>query len=163
MREYGHTLDDESFRTLLTKVECILNSQPLSTPSGDPRNSDPLTPSDVLTLKSRVVMPPPGNFRRPMFAFEGDGKAFSIFRRSSGRGGERSLYKIYSREWNETAQRRNFVKVDLVLIIDDRVPNMARVVEAHSETVKVTAVGTTLECPIDNLVLLLENGEWNPG
>ena len=26
MREYGHTLDDESFRTLLTKVECILNS-----------------------------------------------------------------------------------------------------------------------------------------
>ena len=32
MREYNHTLDDESFRTLLTKVECILNSQPLSTP-----------------------------------------------------------------------------------------------------------------------------------
>ena len=56
MREYGHTLDDESFRTLLTKVECILNSQPLSTPSGDPRNSDPLTPSHVLTLKSRVVI-----------------------------------------------------------------------------------------------------------
>lgn len=51
------------------------------------------------------------------------------------------------------------VKEDLVLIIDDRVPNMARVVEAHSETVKVTAVGTTLECPIDNLVLLLENEE----
>lgn len=56
MREYGHTLDEESFRTLLTKVECILNSQPLSTPSGDPRNSDPLTPSHVLTLKSRVVI-----------------------------------------------------------------------------------------------------------
>ena len=63
MREYGHTLDDESFRTLLTKVECILNSQPLSTASGDPRNSDPRTPSHMLTLKSRVVMPPADNFQ----------------------------------------------------------------------------------------------------
>ena len=154
MREYGHTLDDESFRTLLTKVECILNSQPLSTPSGDPRNSDPLTPSQVLTLKSRVVMPPPGNFRRPMFAF-----------------GIQYFSKVFWSRWRkESVQnlqqrvklnrpRRNFVKVDLVLIIDDRVLNMARVVEAHSETVKVTAVGTTLECPIDNLALLRENEE----
>ena len=36
---------------------------------------------------------------------------------------------------------------------------MAQVVEAHSETVKVTAVGTTPECPIDNLALLRENEE----
>ena len=105
MREYGNILDDESFKTLLTEVECVLDSQLLTTPSSYPRNSDPLTPSHVLTLKSRVFMPPPGG---PMFAFEGDGNAFSIFRRSSGRGGERSLYKIYSREWNETPFWRFF-------------------------------------------------------
>ena len=64
MREYGNTLDDESFRTLLTGVECVLDSQLLTTPSSYPRNSDPLTPSHVLTLKSRVFMPPPGNFQK---------------------------------------------------------------------------------------------------
>ena len=104
MREYGHTLDDESFRTLLTKVECILNSQPLSTPRVIPVIR-------IHSLQATCWLWSPGLlclhqviFRRLMFAFEGDGNAFSIFRRSSGRGGERSLYKIYSREWNETAQ-----------------------------------------------------------
>lgn len=163
MREYGHTLDDESFRTLLTKVECILNSQPLSTPSGDPRNSDPLTPSHVLTLKSRVVMPPPGNFQETDVCLRTRWKGIQYFSKVFwSRWRKDSIQNLQQRvKWNRP--RRNFVKVDLVLIIDDRVPNMARVVEAHSETVKVTAVGTTLECPIDNLVLLLENEEWNPG
>ena len=64
MREYGNILDDESFKTLLTEVECVLDSQLLTTPSSYPRNSDPLTPSHVLTLKSRVFMPPPGNFQK---------------------------------------------------------------------------------------------------
>ncbi|KXJ15504.1 hypothetical protein AC249_AIPGENE25035 [Exaiptasia diaphana] len=29
MRDYGHTLDDESFRTMMAEVECIVNSRPL--------------------------------------------------------------------------------------------------------------------------------------
>ena len=36
IREDGHTLNDESFRTLLIWVECILSSKPLTTPSSDP-------------------------------------------------------------------------------------------------------------------------------
>ena len=27
MREYGHALDDESLRTLMTEIECIINNQ----------------------------------------------------------------------------------------------------------------------------------------
>ena len=64
MREHGHTLDDESFRTLLTEVECIINSRPLTVPSSDPKDLDPLTPNHILTMKSRVVMPQTGNFQR---------------------------------------------------------------------------------------------------
>ena len=64
MREHGHTLDDESFRTLLTEVQCTNNSHPLTVPSSDPKDLDPLTPNHILTMKSRVVMPPPRNFQK---------------------------------------------------------------------------------------------------
>ena len=65
MREYGHVLDDVSLRTLMAEVECIINSRPLTVPSSDPGGLDPLTPSHLLTMKSKMVMPPPGNFQKP--------------------------------------------------------------------------------------------------
>ena len=54
MREYGHALDDDSLRTLLAEVECII-----TVPSSDPRDLDHLTPSHLLTMKSKIVLPPP--------------------------------------------------------------------------------------------------------
>lgn len=63
-REHGRALDNESFRTLLMEVECIINSRPLTTPSGDPDDLDPLTPNHLLTKKSKIVMPPPSNFQK---------------------------------------------------------------------------------------------------
>ena len=45
LRDYGHALDDESFRTLMTEVECIVNSRPLTTVSSDPSDLSPLTPT----------------------------------------------------------------------------------------------------------------------
>ena len=53
MRDHGRNLDDESFRTLMAKVECVINSTPLTTPSSDPRDLDPLTPNHILTMKSK--------------------------------------------------------------------------------------------------------------
>ena len=63
-REYGHVLDDESLKTLMAEVECIINSRPPTVPSSDPGDLDPLTPSHLLTMKSKIVMPPPGNFQK---------------------------------------------------------------------------------------------------
>ena len=91
MREHGHTLDSESFRTLLTEVECIINSRPLTVPSSDPEDLDPLTPNHILSMKSRVIMPPPGNFRETSVK---DGNVCSIFRMSFGPDGERSTSKL---------------------------------------------------------------------
>ena len=64
MREHGHTVDNESFRILLTEVECVMNSRPLTVLSSDPEDLDPLTPNHIQTMKSRVVMPPPENFQK---------------------------------------------------------------------------------------------------
>ena len=66
MTKHGHQLDDELLRTLLTEVELVINSRPLTYPSMSPVDVvEPLTPNQLLTLKSRVVLPPPGRFQNP--------------------------------------------------------------------------------------------------
>lgn len=61
LREYGRNLDDGSFRNLLTDFECIINSRPLTVPD----DFDLLTPKHLFTMKSKIVMLPPGNFQKP--------------------------------------------------------------------------------------------------
>ncbi|XP_041484991.1 uncharacterized protein LOC121431537 isoform X2 [Lytechinus variegatus] len=60
----GNQLDDESFRTFLTEVESIVNSRPLSTKNlCSPDAPEPLTPNHLLTMKPKIVLPPPGKFQ----------------------------------------------------------------------------------------------------
>ena len=61
----GEQLDDEAFRTFITEAENIVNSRPLSVSHlCSPDAPEPLTPNHLLTLKSKIVLPPPGNFQR---------------------------------------------------------------------------------------------------
>ena len=65
-KTHGTSLNDESLRTLLIEVEAIVNSHPLTTDLlSDVNSMIPLSPMNLLTLKSRVVMPPPGVFTTP--------------------------------------------------------------------------------------------------
>jgi hypothetical protein len=59
----GSQLDDEALRTLLYEVMAIVNSRPLTVDNlEDPMSLQPLTPNRLLTMKSRIVLPPPGSF-----------------------------------------------------------------------------------------------------
>lgn len=61
----GSQLDDETLRTLMTEVECIINSRPLSVDYlCDAEAPEPLTPNHLLTMKPKRVLPPPGEFQR---------------------------------------------------------------------------------------------------
>ena len=63
---HGKSLDQESLLTLVAETEGILNSQPLTVETiSNPTSDLPLAPSNILTMKSKVVMPPPGDFSRP--------------------------------------------------------------------------------------------------
>ena len=60
---HGKSLDEESLLTLVTDAEGILNPGPLTTETiCDPTSDLPFLPSNILTMKSKVVMPSPGNF-----------------------------------------------------------------------------------------------------
>ena len=63
---HGKSLDKESLLTLVAETEGILNSLPLAVETiSDPTSGLPLTPSNILTMKLKDVMPPPVDFGRP--------------------------------------------------------------------------------------------------
>ena len=63
LKTHGASLTDESLQIFLTEVEVIVNSRPLTTDViNDVTSLVPLSPINLLTIKSRVVMPPPGAF-----------------------------------------------------------------------------------------------------
>ena len=59
-------MNDESLRTLMAEVELIINSRPLTVETiSHPKSEIPLSPSNLLTMKTSVVMPPLGEFGKP--------------------------------------------------------------------------------------------------
>ena len=64
--DHGTQLDNKAFRTLMIEAESIVNFRPQTVENiTDPLTSEPLTPNHLLTLKTQVVLPPPGKFESP--------------------------------------------------------------------------------------------------
>ena len=56
-------MNDQALRTLLIGVEETVNSRAMTTETiNDVQSHVLLSPSNVLTMRSKVVMPPPGSF-----------------------------------------------------------------------------------------------------
>ena len=121
MPEHGRNLDDESFRTLMAEVECIINSRPLTTPSSDPGDLDPLTPNHILTMKPKVVLPLPGNFQKEDVYLRKRWKRVQYLANVLWSRWRREYVQCLQQRSKWNRPRRNFEKGDLVLIVDDRV------------------------------------------
>ena len=64
LKTRGRSLNDEALHTLLIEVEATVNSSRITTKTiNDVQSHVPLSSSNLLTMKSKVVMPPPGSFR----------------------------------------------------------------------------------------------------
>ena len=65
LTQHAAQLDDETLRTFMVEAENIVNCRPLTV---DTINSsqlpEPLTPNHLLTMKSKVLLSPPGEFQR---------------------------------------------------------------------------------------------------
>ena len=64
LQTHGKVFDEELI--LMVETEGILNSRPLTVETiSDPTSKLLLSPANILTMKSNVVMPPPGKFSKP--------------------------------------------------------------------------------------------------
>ena len=64
LEKNGQQMNDEALRTFMCEAEAVVNSRPLTTESiTSPGSAEALTPNHFLTLKAKVVLPPPGVFK----------------------------------------------------------------------------------------------------
>ena len=164
---YGHSLNDESFRTLLVEIEAVLNSRPLTVEClSDVESPTPLTPNHLLTMKSNIVMPPPGRFEKAdVYSRKRWRRVQHICNEFWSRWRKEYVQLLQTRQkWNEN--KRNLQVGDVVLVKEDTKRNewkLAVVDEVrHSNdgvirTVEIRQGLLKYVRPVNKLILILES------
>lgn len=76
---HGQSLNEESLHTILTDVESIVNSRTLAVETlSDPNSIAPISPMTLLTMKSKIVLRPPGNFEDALLIPKNSGKEHNM-------------------------------------------------------------------------------------
>ena len=124
-------------QTLVLEVEAIANSRPHTTEViNDARSLAPLNPTNRLTLKSRLVMPPPGNFTTPdKYSRKQLRRVQHVAKGFWDRQRKEVLLNPQSRKrWNNKNRNRKFG--DIVLLRQEADRNqwpMAHIVNVYSD------------------------------
>ena len=63
LRKHPDRLNDEALRTFFAEVESIVNSRPLTVDTLGDESMEAISPQNLLTMKSKVVLQPPGSFQ----------------------------------------------------------------------------------------------------
>ena len=120
LHRHGRSLNDESQRTLLAETEAIVNCRSLTVDTlGDVQSEQPICLSNILIIKSKVVLLPPGHFvkageysRKRWRRIQHVANEFWVRRRKE------FLWSLQPRhKWNE--KHRNFQNGDSVLLKTD--------------------------------------------
>ena len=169
LEDHARQLDDEALRTLFTEAENIVNSRPLTVDNlSDPDSPEPITPNHLLTCKSKVVLPPPGNFTRPDLYSKKRWRRVQYLSEQFWSRWQREycLLQQKRQKWNRVSP--NSQVDDIVLIRDESCPRnqwpLAKVTEVYPSQdglvrkvrLLLTRSGkkTTLERPIQKLILV---------
>lgn len=116
-------LDSSSLRTYFYEVMAIINSRPLTAQLiNDPAGPQPLTPNHILTMKSSVVMPPPGDFvEADVYLRKRWRKVQYLTNAFWSRWRREYLLNLQQRQKWHKAQRNAKVG-DIVIVQDDNAP-----------------------------------------
>ena len=112
----GTILNDESLCTFLAEVEAIVNTRPITSESlSDVHSPVPLSPMQSLTMKSRVVMPPPGEFQKEDIYCRKQWRRVQHLANEFWSRWKKEVYAVLvCHKWNKTV--RNFKVGDIVLL-----------------------------------------------
>ncbi|XP_064640944.1 uncharacterized protein LOC135495877 [Lineus longissimus] len=169
----GAQLDDELLRTLLCEVEYIVNSRPLTVVDSTSADLEPLSPIQLLTLKSQVVKPPPGKFvKQDIYSKKRWRCVQALANQFWERWRGEFLVMLQPRKkW--LSQQRNLEPGDVVMLVEEGQPRcawpLARVTKVCPSQDKLVRkveifVGKTkslLDRPVHKLILLVKNRD-NP-
>ena len=181
LQQYGSRLDTSTLRTFLYEAMAIMNCRPLTAQNlNDPMGPEPITPNHLLTMKTKLVLPLPGDFpKEDVYARQRWRKVQYLAGEFWERWRKEYLLMLQGRsKW--TKPQTNLAAGDIVLLKDESLYRgdwrIARILEttAGSDGIvrktkllvgdpNLTRDGkrkgnpTILERPIHKLVLLLEN------
>ena len=136
-KQHGESLNDESLRTLLVEVEGIMNSRPITCDNiGDVNSTVSLNSMQLLSMKTNIVMPPPGIFQKEdMYCRKYWRRVQHVCNEFWTRWKKDVFATLQSRQkWN--CPKRNFQVRDVVLVRDDSMRNkwpMARVIKTYPD------------------------------
>ena len=137
MKTHRVSLDEESLNTLFVEVEGIVNSRPLVVETINDVNSQAaLSPSHILTMKSKVVMPPPGVFGTPdLYCRKRWRRVQHISNEFWSRWRKEFLATLQDRQKWKTPLK-NFRVRDIVILKEDTQRNdwrLAKVIKAYKD------------------------------
>ena len=151
----------------MTEVEAIVNSRPLTLQDLNDPECLPLTPSHLLTMKSKVILPPPGVFQKADMYCRRRWRAVQFLANTFWERWRKEYLSSLQMRSKWTSIRRNFEIGDVVLIKDEDITRNKWPMGIISQTfpsadglirsadVKV-ASGAIWKRPITKLVLLIE-------
>lgn len=116
-------LDTSSLRTFMYEAMAIVNSRPLTLEHiNDPMGPEPLTPNHILTMKSSIIAPPPGEFvRQDVYLRKRWKRVQFLANEFWSRWRKEYLLSLQQRsKWNKN--RRNAKTNDIVLLQDELTP-----------------------------------------
>ena len=180
--QHSTQLDDQDLRTFLIEAENIVNGRPLAVDHlNSPDAPTPLTPNNLLTMKTNVVLPPPSIFvKNDLYCIKRWRRAQYLANQFWSRWRKEYVQSLQLRnKW--IRPKRNLRTDDVVIVKDQNVARnqwkLGRVTEAHpdhdglvrkvkvlvsdcnidSQGKRTKANRTIIERPIHSLVLLLES------
>ncbi len=163
---HGDRLDDEQLRTFLIEAESIVNSRPITYQDDTPGEADTaLTPAQLLTLKPKVILPPPGEFvKEDRFCR----KRWRCVQYMADQFWTRWLKEYLASQQNRQKWQRSHANLkpgDIVLLVDEQLPRcqwpLGRVQHVFPSDdglvrkITVVARGTTYDRPVHKVVPLL--------
>ena len=181
LNQHSTQLDDQDLRTFFVEAENIVNGRPLTVDNiNSPHSLAPLTPNHLLTMKTKIVLPPPSIFvKQDMYSIKRWRRAQYLANQFWSRWRKEYVQSLQPRsKW--TTPKRNLHVNDIVIVKDQNLARnqwkLGRVTEVNPDhdglvrKVKVLTADcnldnqgkrvkvnrTIIERPIHSLVLLLE-------